>query len=125
MKLVLQTFMVFSTLFTLFEQPAADGSNLIAVVERGHVFHSPSRLRKDAARCLLVATCHDVEEVLLAEVLHLRGVPLAADEQQCSEEVGMGDVEVERHHATHRLACGVESVRVHFPFLNIISILNP
>ena len=28
----------------------------------------------------------------------------------------MGDVEVKRHHATHRLPCGVEPVRVHFVF---------
>ena len=31
--------------------------------------------------CVLVATSYDVEEMLLAEVLHLRGVPLAADKQ--------------------------------------------
>ena len=35
--------------FSLLKQPVTDGSNLVAVVERCHVFHSPSRLRKDAA----------------------------------------------------------------------------
>ena len=61
------------------------------------------------SRGLSVTACHDIEELALAEVFHLQCVPLAADKQRSSEKVRMGDVEIEGHHATHRLAGCVKS----------------
>ena len=49
--------------------------------------------------------------------LHEAEVPLAADEERGGKEVGMGDVEVERHHAAHRLTGGIKSVSIDVVFL--------